>query len=421
MSSIRHATMPGRIARRCKSSSCRSCAHVGLRPVIDLGDMALTARFAATPTEQEPRYPLEVAFCPSCSLVQVLETVPAEEMFKHDYPYYSSVSKALVDHVRRSAESIITTRRLGRESQVIELASNDGYMLRSFIEVGIPSLGIDPADGPARAANEAGVPTLVEFFTADLAERLVAQGTVADVVLANNVLAHVPDLNGFVKGIATVLKPDGVAVIEAPYLRDLIEHCEFDTIYHEHFCYFSATALVALLARHGLHVNHVERTDIHGGSLRIVAERHESPQPSITTLLAEERQLGMTGVDYYESFAERVSALTARLRAMVESLRAQGATVAAYGAAAKGAIMLGACGLGAEHIDFVVDRNEHKHGKHLPGTGIVVRPTEALLEAMPDYAVLLAWNFKDEILAQQAAYRERGGKFIVPVPSPEII
>ena len=409
------------LARRCVDATCRSCGLTGLAPVLDLGPMALTARFPSSALEPEARYPLEVAFCPGCTLVQVIEDVPTEEMFKHDYPYYSSFSQALLDHARASAESIIASRRLGRESLVVELASNDGYMLRNYAEAGIPALGIDPADGPAQAACEVGVPTIVEFFTADLARRLAAEGERADVVLANNVLAHVPDLNDFVEGVATLLNPDGVAVVEIAYLRDLVDHCEFDTIYHEHVCYYSVASISALLARHGLGVTHVERLPIHGGSLRVFAQHDGEPDESVRALLAEERGLGMDAIGYYETFAQRVGALTAHLHELVEGLRAEGNAVAAYGAAAKGAIMLGAAGLDARHIDFVVDRNVHKQGKYLPGSRIVVRAPEALLEEMPEYTILLPWNFRDEILAQQAEYRARGGRFIVPVPRPEVV
>lgn len=415
------AAARSKLEQRCANACCRSCGVRGLRPVLDLGDMALTSRFPKAPEEHENTYPLEVAFCTSCALMQVVETVPADELFKHDYPYYSSFSQALLDHVKASAESIIATRGLNEKSLVIELASNDGYFLKNFIAANIPALGIDPADGPAQAAREVGVPTMVEFFTADLAKKLVEAGERADVVLGNNVLAHVPDLNGFVEGIATVLKPKGVAIIEAPYVRDLVDHCEFDTIYHEHFCYYSATSLRTLFARHGLHINHVERIPIHGGSLRIFAEPFDQPRESILRLLDEERKLGMAEPGFYESFAAKVDALTTRLRELVEELRAEGKRVAAYGAAAKGAIMLGSTGLDSRHIDFVVDRNVHKQGKYLPGTKIIVRDPSVLLEEMPDYTVILPWNFKDEILSQQAPYRRAGGKFIIPVPWPEIV
>jgi SAM-dependent methyltransferase len=409
------------LARRCATATCRSCMTTGLLPVLDLGDMALTSRFPTSATAVEARYPLEVAFCPECALMQVVEDVPTEEMFKFDYPYYSSFSQALLDHVRASAESIIASRGLGPESLVIELASNDGYMLKNYVAAGIPALGIDPADGPAEAARKVGVPTMCEFFTSALARKLAGEGELADVVLANNVMAHVPDLNDFVRGIATILKPDGLAVVEIAYVRDLVDHCEFDTIYHEHVCNYSVTSIRTLFARHGLFVNHVERIPIHGGSIRVFAEHANSPKASVLRLLEEERRLGMHEHGYYATFGERVGRLTGHLRSMIESLRAEGQRVAAYAAAAKGVIMVGAAGLDHTTIDFVVDRNVHKHGKFLPGARIPVRPVEALLEEMPAYTLLLAWNFKEEIFRQQAEYRRRGGKFIVPVPWPEIM
>jgi SAM-dependent methyltransferase len=410
-----------RLAGRCAGATCRSCLTRGLLPVLDLGDMPLTSRFPTTRGAAEARFPLEVAFCPECTLMQVVEDVPTEEMFKFDYPYYSSFSQALLDHAKASAGSMIASRRLGAASLVIELASNDGYMLRNYVEAGIPALGIDPADGPAQAARDVGVTTICEFFTSELARKLAGAGERADVVLANNVMAHVPDLNDFVKGIATVLKPTGVAVIEVAYARDLVGHCEFDTIYHEHVCNYSVTAIQALFARHGLFVNHVEQIAIHGGSIRVFAEHVDEPKASVLRLLEEERSLGMHEHAYYATFGERVSNLTANLRGLVDSLRGEGQRVAAYGAAAKGVIMVGAAGLDDTLIDFVVDRNVHKHGKFLPGARIPVRPVEALVEDMPGYTLLLAWNFKEEIMRQQAAYRERGGKFIVPVPWPEVV
>jgi SAM-dependent methyltransferase len=369
----------------------------------------------------EPRFPLDVALCQRCSLVQILESVPPEVLFCQDYPYYSSFADTLLEHSRRNAHSLIDSRGLGSDSLVVELASNDGYLLQYFAEKGVPVQGIDPAEGPAKAAIEKGIPTLIDFFGRQLAQRLSDEGRRADVILGNNVLAHVPDLNGFVAGIRTLLKPDGVAVIEVPYVRDLVEHCEFDTIYHEHHCYFSVTALSALFSRHGLSLNRVEHYPIHGGSLRLFVEPTEAVEESVRSCLAEEGKLGMDQLRFYEDFAARVSGIRSTLRSMLAELKSQGKTVAAYGAAAKGAILINYAGIGKETLDFVVDRNVHKQGRYMPGVHVPIVEPERILADQPDYVLLLPWNLKDEILAQQAEYRGRGGRFIVPIPSPEIV
>ena len=402
---------------------CRSCNGATLHDVLSLGEVPLADKFLseAALSLPEPTFPLNVAFCGDCSLVQIRETVVPDVLFGSDYPYFSSFSPAWVEHCRRNAEELIESRELGVDHLVVEIASNDGYMLRNFHDFGIATLGIDPVPGPAAVAEALGIPTLRKFFSARLAEELTTEGKLADVILGNNVLAHVADLSGFVTGIRTLLKPDGVAVIEAPYVRDLIDHCEFDTIYHEHLCYFSVTALNRLFLDRGLCLSEVRRLPTHGGSLRLYIQHGAESSEQVCRLLDEEAALGIDSVSYYESFAQRVTVLQESLVALLGSLRSAGKTVAGYGAAAKGTTLLNASGVRSEHLDFIVDRNIHKHGHHMPGLRTPIFGPERLLAEMPDYVLLLAWNFKDEIIRQQSEYLSRGGQFIVPVPEVRIV
>jgi SAM-dependent methyltransferase len=404
--------------------TCRGCGVGGLEVVLDLGPMPLANGLLDEDDLDEPeaRYPLALAFCVRCQLAQITETVPPDRMFR-EYAYFSSVSDEMVEHARRIAERMIDRSNLGATSLVIELASNDGYLLQHYVARGIPVLGIDPARNIAEAATARGIPTMAEFFDAGVAEDLRHSGRLADVVHANNVLAHVPDLHGFIAGIATVLKPNGVAVIETPYVRDLVERLEFDTIYHEHVFYFSVSSLVRVFGDHGLVVADVERIPIHGGSLRVFVTRAgvTLPSPAVTGLLEDETRLGVTGIDYFSEFAARVEALGADLRDLLAGMKEHGRSIAGYGAAAKGAILLNAFGIGTDTLDFVADRSPHKQGRYMPGVRIPVVPAERLLESMPDACLLLAWNFADEILAQQSEYRGRGGTFILPVPKPTVV
>jgi SAM-dependent methyltransferase len=341
-------------------------------------------------------------------------------LFCKDYPYYSSFSPALLKHSRQNALELIDSRHLDSNSLVIELASNDGYLLKNFAEKNIPVLGIDPADGPARAAEAAGVKTLCTFFTGALAKELAAQGK-ADVIIANNVLAHVADTHGFVDGIRTLLKDDGVAVIEVPYVKELVQHCEFDTIYHEHLCYFSVTALDRLFRMHSLFLNDLKHLSIHGGSLRLYVEKNENVAVSVRDALQGEADERVNQIDYYRDFADRVQQIRSSLRSLLQELRQQGSRIAAYGAAAKGSTLINYTGIGRDVLDFVVDRNTHKQGLFMPGQHIPILATDALVAQKPDYVLLLAWNFADEILEQQSAYRQMGGRFIIPVPHPQVV
>jgi SAM-dependent methyltransferase len=403
-------------------TGCRSCGSSQLTSFLDLGTTPLADRLVTEEQLGEPELvaPLDVVLCGECSLVQITETVSPEVLFCQNYPYFSSVSKALMKHFGDSARHILETRKLGADSLVVEAASNDGYMLKHFVDAGIPVLGIDPADGPAKKAQESGVRTLNTFFTQELANKLFDEGERADVFLGNNVLAHVADLNGFTAGVARLLKDDGVAVIECPYLLDLIEHCEFDTIYHQHLCYFSITALVNLFKRHGLSLNEVVRTTIHGGSLRLFIEKTDNPGESVKSLLQREKELGVDGLAYYETFAARVEKLKTDLIAVLEKFKGEGKRIAGYGAAAKGCTLLSYCGVDSKYLDYIVDLNPVKQGQYFTGTKLRIEPPTKLLEDRPDAVMIIAWNFAKEIMKQQEAYRDQGGTFIIPVPEVRI-
>jgi SAM-dependent methyltransferase len=371
----------------------------------------------------EPRFPLELVFCEHCALLQITESVDPELLFG-EYAYFSSYSTTMLEHAAELVERLISERGLGRDSLAMEVASNDGYLLQHYVQAGVPALGIDPARNVVGAAAERGVETICAFFGEELARELAAGGRRASVLHANNVLAHVPDVNGVVAGIAEVLAVEGIAVIETPYVRDLVERTEFDTVYHEHLFYYSLTALDRLFTRNGLRIVDVERLDIHGGSLRVFAVRADSAEearPAVRELLDEEERLGISEPGYFEDFAARVETLRGELLAVLRDLKEQGHRIAAYGAAAKGATLLNAFGIGTGVLDFVADRSEHKQGLYMPGVRLPIVAPEHLLEEMPDEVLLLAWNFADEILEQQAEYRRRGGRFIVPIPQPQIV
>jgi len=393
--------------------------------VLDLGTTPLANQLLAEAdlVRPEPTYPLDLAYCPGCSLVQITRTIPPEQLFT-DYVYFSSFSDAMLAHSKELATRVTKERGLGSSDLVIEIASNDGYLLQYYKELGVEVLGIEPARNIAKVARERGIPTLAEFFGKELADKLRAEGKRASVVHANNVMAHVPDINLFAAGLFSILADEGVALIEVPYVREMIDRCEFDTIYHEHVFYFSLTALTALFGRHGLKVVDVELIPLHGGSLLLSVAKNGAKQeigPRVAEMLADEKRVGIDSSAYYEGFSRRVQALRVELRRVLGDLKAKGARIAAYGAAAKGSTLLNYAELGRETIDFVVDRSPHKQGKFMPGIRLPIRAPAALLEERPDYVVLLTWNFKDEILAQQAEYRAAGGKFIIPLPHVSIV
>ena len=402
---------------------CQGCGAPLTRTLVDLGVMPLANSFVKPDRRNpEPVYPLHARVCDQCLLVQVDTVVPPGEIFS-DYLYFSSYSDSWLAHARLYAAMAIERFALDRTSMVIEIASNDGYLLTNFVAAGIPCLGIEPAANVARAATARGVPTEVAFFSAETARRLAAQGHRADLLAAKNVLAHVPDINDFVAGIALLLKPEGVFTVEFPHLMNLISQVQFDTIYHEHFTYLSLLALERVFARHGLRVFDVEEIPTHGGSLRVFVCHNASERtelPGAAAVRAREMQAQLDRPEGYAGFAERVDRVRRDLLAFLDTARAEGRSVAAYGAAAKGNTLLNYCGIGSDRIAFVADRSTAKQGLLLPGSRIPVRAPEAIFAAKPDYVLILPWNLIDELSDQLAAISTWGGRLVTAIPRLQV-
>ncbi len=404
-------------------STCRSCNSSNTVDLIDFGETALSDRLLKKPpvNGEEVKVPLTLMCCQDCSLVQIKEEVDPRELFQRDYPYYSSVSQKLMNHFKESAETIIGDRGLNEGSFVFEAASNDGYMLQHFHSRGTKVLGVDPAEGPAKVAQEKGIPTIVDFFGSDMAKKIKDEHGQVDVFLANNVLAHVPDLNGFVEGINILLKEDGIAVIEAPYLMDLIRHCEFDTIYHQHLCYFSVTALQSLFNRHGLFLNDIKHVEIHGGTLRMFIGKVQDPSKTLLEYTKKEQSMNVHSPECYRSFVERVKTLKSELIDILDKLKAEGKSIVGYGAAAKANTLMSYFGISKKHLDYILDLSKYKQGLYFSGNHLPIVPPDKLIEDQPDYTLILAWNFADEIMKQQQEYRDKGGKFIIPIPEVRVV
>jgi SAM-dependent methyltransferase len=401
---------------------CLACGSADILPFLDLGSTPVANALLRTREEPAARYPLAVGVCTDCSLVQLLHRLPADAVFGADYPYFSSVSQALDDHSRAHCADLVRDGRVGADAFVVEVASNDGYLLRHLLPDAGRVLGIEPSPGPAQAAEQAGVPTLRAFLSPGVAAEVVERHGRADVVLANNVMAHVPDLRGFAEALALLLSDDGVLQVENPWFGWLLEHVEFDTIYHEHYSYFTTTAVDRLMGSVGLHLNDVEAFPaLQGGTLRWTCSRRPGRTPALEAHLADEVARGLTGTQPHLAFGARVAALQAELRTLLGALKADGATLAAYGAAAKGATLLNSTGIGDDLLDYAVDLNRHKQGLWIPGCGLLVEHPEVLLERRPSHVLVLAWNYLDEVRAQQQAYEQAGGRWIVPVPWPTVL
>jgi C-methyltransferase C-terminal domain/Putative zinc binding domain/Methyltransferase domain len=419
-------TLPSDVQQQSTSTrQCRFCGTNLQRTFVDLGLSPLCETYPSTAdlNRGEAYYPLHVYVCENCWLVQLEEYESPEQIFS-DYPYFSSFSDSWLKHCDKYCADMKSRFELGRESFVVEVASNDGYLLQYFAKRDVPVLGIEPAGNVAKVAVEKGIPTLVRFFGTQLAKELAGAGQCADLVLGNNVLAQVPDLNDFVEGLKIMLKPEGVLTLEFPHLLQLIQQNEFDTIYHEHFSYFSFLSTIRIVESHGLKVFDVEELKSHGGSLRVYACRADGTthqvEPNVKKVLADESQAALDKVDGYERFARQVKDTKFALLEFLLAAAKQGKKVAGYGAPGKSATLLHYCGIGKDLIQFTVDRSPYKQGRFLPGSRIPIYHPQRIRDAMPDYVVILPWNLKDEIMEQLRFIREWGGRFVVPIPKVQV-
>ena len=400
---------------------CRHCGSSLTVSFCDLGMSPLANSYVSVEQidRAESFYPLHAYVCGECFLVQLQEFESPEQIFS-DYAYFSSYSDSWVAHCRQYVEQMVARYGLGSEQLVIEVASNDGYLLKFFKEKGVPVLGIEPAANVARAAQDLGIETLVEFFNPTLAETLVRRGIQADLLLGNNVLAHVPDLNGFVRALKLALKPSGVITLEFPHLLELIRERQFDTIYHEHFSYLSLGTVERVFSKFGLKVFDVDRLATHGGSIRVYATHAENAMQTISghvnEMLSEEASAGLESLATYRAFSDEVKKTKRALLRFLIYAREQGKSVVGYGAPAKGNTLLNYCGVRTDLLDYTVDRSPHKQGRFLPGVRLPIYPPEKIRETKPDYVLILPWNLKDEVMSQMSFVRQWGGRFVVPIP-----
>jgi SAM-dependent methyltransferase len=405
---------------------CRHCGEELNNTFLDLGSSPPSNSYLTEQSLKEPEkwYPLKVMVCDSCWLVQTEDFVGAGEMFSEDYAYFSSFSTTWLDHAERYVEKVVSRFGLTGDKTVVEIAANDGYLLQYVKAKGIPCYGIEPTSSTAEAAREKGIEIIEDFFGVVKAEELVSQQRQADLMAANNVLAHVPDINDFVKGFAQLLKPDGVATFEFPHLLNLVEQNQFDTVYHEHYSYLSLTAVQKIFEENGLSVFDVEELPTHGGSLRVYAQQSDTGQQtvadSVARLRTKEDDAGMSTIDYYHGFQEQVEKVKTDFLSFLLDARKQGKRVAGYGAAAKGNTMMNFAGIRPDLVSYVVDRNPAKQGKYMPGSRIPIVSEERIKQDMPDYIVILPWNLKDEVMAQLDYVREWSAEFVVAVPELSI-
>lgn len=407
-------------------AKCRSCGNELGAPFLSLGTSPLSNSYLSENDlhRMEPHYPLETYVCENCYLVQLLEFELAQNIFSADYAYYSSYSTSWLEHCERYTDMIIQRFDLNEGSRVLEVASNDGYLLQFFKKRGIPILGVEPAEGAANIAIAKGIPTDITFFNTDYANRKAEREELADLIVGNNVLAHNPNLNDFVEALRINLHKDGVITMEFPHLLKLLQLNQFDTIYHEHFSYFSLITIEHMAARHNLKIFDVEQLPTHGGSLRVylcLRGAMHAKSSAVDSLLAHERQIGLERMETYEKFSQRVYQTKRQLLSLLIGLKEQGAKICGYGAPGKGNTLLNYCGIGRDFLDFTVDRNPYKHGRYTPGMHIPIYPVEAIDSAKPEYLFILPWNLKKEITAQMHHVAEWGCKFIVPIPHADVI
>jgi len=403
-------------------TTCRACGQAALRRFLELGPQPLANAFLRAPSEfaGEQRYPLDLYFCSTCSLVQLADVVDPEVLFA-EYIYVTGTSTTIAEHNRRYAQAVIDELGLGSENLVVEIASNDGSLLGCFRDLGVRILGVEPARNIARVAESRGIPTENRFFSRDEGHALRASHGAAAAVIGNNVLAHVDDTAGFLQGAAALVDDEGAVIVEVPYAREMLERVEYDTVYHEHLCYFSVTALKRLGEAAGLGIVRVDEVPVHGGSVRVWFRKGAEPGPTTRAFLDAEQRNGLATFAAWERFAERTRSQREELRTLLQRLTSEGKRIAGYGAPAKGNTLLNYCGIGIDLVPYTVDRNPLKVGTFTPGMHLPVRPASTLVEEMPEYVLILAWNFADEIMQQQAAYRAAGGRFIIPIPAPRII
>ncbi len=415
-----------KIGHSITQASCRSCGTQLKHTFVDLGMSPLCESYVSLEglNQMEPFYPLHVYVCHHCFLVQLEEYVRAEDIFS-EYAYFSSYSDSWLEHVKNYTDMIVARLNLNQQSKVMELASNDGYLLQYFVKKGIPALGVEPAANVAAAAAQKGVPTVVKFFGKTTARELATEFGKADLIIGNNVLAQVPDLNDFVGGMKIALKPEGIITLEFPHLMQLMNQNQFDTIYHEHFSYFSLIAVENVLARHDLRLFDVEELPTHGGSLRVYASHVNNESKPVNErvieLMSREENAGFYQLDHYFTFGEQVKETKRKLLEFLIKAKWEGKSIAGYGAPGKGNTLLNYCGIRTDFIDYTVDRNPYKQGKFLPGTHIPIHDPQKIAETKPDYVLVLPWNFKDEIMEQMKGIREWGGKFLIPIPKVKVL